>query len=351
MLGRSMTLDLAVEMDFDFKSPEYRDLFARSNATGFQSPTWLSCFYTTLAPAHSVQPWIITFRQRGRLEGLVALIKRQKSGIVLLEATDLGVSDYAAPVLSPRFERQLCDDGALQKAFRDALGAYDVLRIRPSRSEHSDAWQSLIGTCPQPLGFSAHSVDLQPPFDDWRRRKMEPKMASMAARKGRRWRKQHKVSLERLEDSNSILQAIDNLSLLRKGRFEGDPIQQRQVKEFYIQAAVGGAKSGESETWVLTSDGSVACILFGLTHNGRFLYLLIGADYEAYGRHSPGLQLYEGVIEDWMQRGGTNFDFTIGDEPFKKHYGTQAEPMSLFSSTRNLKGKVALKLMRNRLVR
>lgn len=346
-----MTFDLAVESDFEFKSSQYRDLFACSNATGFQSPTWLSCFYSILAPAHPVQPWIVTFRQKGRLEGLVALIKRQRSGIVLLEATDLGVSDYAAPVFSPGLEKQLHGDSSLQMAFRKALGAYDVLRIRPCRSEHVGAWQSLIGTSPQPLCFSAHSVDLQPPFDDWRVRKMDPKLASKVTRKCRRWRNQHKVSLERLDDPAAIVRAIDQLSLLRKGRFQGDPIQQRHVKEFYTQAAVEGARSGEAETWVLTSDGAVACILFGLTHNGRFLYLLIGADYEAHGRHSPGLQLYERVIENWMQRGGANFDFTIGDEPFKKQYGTQAEPMSLFSHTRNLKGKIALTILHNRLVR
>ena len=176
-------------------------------------------------------------------------------------------------------------------------------------------------------------------------------MASMAARKARRWKKQHKVSLERLEDSSSISRAITTLAHLRKGRFKGDPVPQPHVTEFFAQAAVACAKSGEAETWLLSSDGDVAGILFGLTHNGRFLYLLLGADYDAHGRHSPGLQLFEGVIEDWMRRGGTNFDFTIGDEPFKKQFGTQAERMSLFLSTRSIKGKLALKLMRNRLVR
>ncbi|SOE08807.1 CelD/BcsL family acetyltransferase involved in cellulose biosynthesis [Hoeflea halophila] len=346
-----MTFDLAVETDFEFQSSEYRDLFACSDATGFQSPTWLSCFYSILAPAHPVQPWIVTFRQKGRLEGLVALIKRRRAGIVLLESTDLGVSDYAAPVLSPGLDEQLRADRDLQDAVRQALGAYDVLRIRPCRREHIGAWQSLTGTSPQPLGFSAHSVDLQPPFEDWRVRKMDPKTASMVARKGRRWRNQHEVSVDRLDDPDAIVRAIDELSRLRKGRFDGDPIQQEQVKSFYAQAAVQGARSGEAETWLITSDGSVASILFGLTHNGRFLYLLIGADYEAHGRHSPGLQLYEGVIEDWMQRGGTNFDFTIGDEPFKQQYGTRAEQMSLFSHTRTLKGRLARKFLRNRLVR
>lgn len=339
------------ELGFDFKGQEYLDLFGRSDATAFQSPSWLSSFYGVMVPAQSAQSCIITFRQEGKLEGLVALIKRRKFGVMLLEATDLGVSDYAAPVLTPQLIKQLGESGEIQNAFRKALGEYDVLRIRPSRQQHCDAWQLLTGSSPQILNFSAHSIDLQSPFEDWRTQNLDPKMASMAARKSRRWRKQHAVSMERLEDAASIMRAVENLSQLRKGRFEGDQIQQQQISKFYAQAAVSGAKLNEAETWVLSSDGHIACILFGLTHNGRFLYLLIGADYETHGRHSPGLQMYEGVIEDWMKRGGINFDFTIGDEPFKQQYGTQAEPMSLFLKAGSFKGSMALKLMRKRMVR
>ena len=112
-----------------------------------------------------------------------------------------------------------------------------------------------------------------------------------------------------------------------------------------------GAGNGLAETWLLTSDGSIAGILFGLTHSGRFYYLLIGADYDNHGRHSPGLQMYDWIIEDWMERGGTSFDFTIGDEPFKMQFGTTASPMSRFLRAGSLKGKLAMTFAGNKLRR
>ena len=43
--------------------------------------------------------------------------------------------------------------------------------------------------------------------------------------------------------------------------------------------------------------------------------------------------MYDGIIEDWMRAGGTIFDFTIGDEPYKLTFG--AEPMPVWQMTRS----------------
>ena len=53
-----------------------------------------------------------------------------------------------------------------------------------------------------------------------------------------------------------------------------------------------------ARTYRLSLDGASVGYVFGLTWNGRFHYLLIGCDYAAHGRHSPGLILYDMIIED-----------------------------------------------------
>lgn len=356
----------AQENGFDFASKEYASLFAGSNASAFQSPLWLTNFYKVLAPHRQAEQLVVTLRDGGDdLIGLVPMIRRKKSGLVLVESTDLGVSDYAAPVLSDTAREVLRGDPRAQDEFLAAVGAHDIVRIQPALPENVDEWQDLLGCAAEPAGFSAHAVALAAPFDTWRKQTLDKKLSGMVARKGKRWKKQHRVELERLQDAASIELAIKNLARLRKGRFDGDPIQESAVAEFYANVASIGASgcqrlSGDPganeaycgvETWVLTSDGAVAGILFGLTFRGAFLYLLIGADYDAHGRHSPGLQMYDWIIEDWMARGGTSFDFTIGDEPFKQQFGTTARPMSRFLRAGSFKGRIALTAFGNRLRR
>ncbi|MEO0545707.1 MAG: GNAT family N-acetyltransferase [Pseudomonadota bacterium] len=328
----------------------YGSLFDAAGLSPFQHPLWLIPFYATLAPHRGAQPVWISIFDGDALVGAVPLIIRKKSGLNLLESTDLGVSDYAAPVLSELCLAKLQADESSAKRFLAALPSHDVLRVRPVREDHAMLWHCLLGFEPQPLGFGAHAVALEPPFEDWRAANLDRSFASQARRKGKRWRKQHDVSLDRLENRDAIKNAIVRLADLRSGRFEGDPIQEEPVVRFYAQVAAAGAAEHLTETWEVSSDGASVGILFGLTHRGRFHYLLIGVDYDGYGRHSPGLQMYEGIIEDWMGRGGTSFDFTIGDEPFKKSYGCVETPMVGFLRTGSLKGRLATLVMGKRLM-
>lgn len=340
-------VDLHAHSRFDFSQDAYRALLAQSCASAFQQPLWLENFYRHLPKNRHAVPLIVTIRDNDGLAGVVPLIRRRKSGLRLVEATDLGVTDYAAPILSQRL--MACDPTDLRKSFRRAIGGHDILRIRPVRDEHVAAWNQLIDCAASALDFSAHAVELTEPFEDWRATHLDRKVASQMTRKGKRWRKQHDVALERLVDEKAIRLAIANLAKLRAGRFEGDPIQEPFVEAFYADVAAQGAGEGVAETWIITSDNEPAGILFGLTDRGRFLYLLIGADYDGFGRHSPGLQMYDGIMEDWLSRGGSVFDLTIGDEPFKRQFGAQPTSMWMFLKAGSPVGRIALSLARNRL--
>lgn len=326
---------------FDFLSDAYRALFDQSCATAFQHPAWLDAFYQRLPKPRGAEPLIVTLREGDELVGVLPLIRRRKFGFALVESNDLGVSDYAAPVLDERFRSSVEDDGALQAGIRRAIDRCDLFRIRPVRAEHVADWKLLLGGEPLALDFSSHAVALESPMDVWRKANVDRKLSSQYLRKAKRWRKQHDVELKRLDDPDAIHNAVRKLANLRAGRFEGDPIQSDFVCDFYANVAVRGAASGFAETWLMSSDGEPAAIIFGLTHTGSFLYVLIGADYDNFGRHSPGLQMYDGIIEDWMGRGGTSFDFTIGDESFKAQFGTEATEMSIFLIPTSVVGRLA----------
>ena len=217
--------DIKLESDFDFTSAEYANVFSRARASAFQNPVWLDNFYKSMPQIFGAAPCIITFREKGILRGVVPMISRSKVGVRLLESADLGVSDYAAPVLDKELRRRLGSECALRKQFEDALGHYDVLRIKPVREEHVGCWQVLFPVDPMKLEFSAHSVDITPPFEDWQAAHVDPKLNGQIKRKAKRWKKQHEVELLRLTEKQDVSSAIGELTQLRQGRFEGDPLQ------------------------------------------------------------------------------------------------------------------------------
>lgn len=332
-------IKISVEPDFDFLSDEYHRLFARSSATAFQHPLWLSGLYRNLAPARGAEPLAVVGRdaQTGAADFVLPLIRRRKNGIVLIEATDLGVSDYSAPVAT----RDFAAPPALRTIVAEALPAHDLLRLRPVRAESVDAWQAFFDVTSVRLDFSAHAVALEPDYQGWRRRALSPGFAKGLDRKKARFARDAQGELRLLRDPSEIRDSIAAIQALRAGRFAGDQIQQDFVRDFYAGVATAGAADGFACTYVLLRDGEAIGHVFGLGHAGRFHYLMIGCDYERHGRHSPGLLLYDGIIQDWIAAGGTVFDFTIGDEAFKLDFGTTATPMFELSRAATLRGRLA----------
>ena len=334
-------LRIACEKSFDFSGPDYACLFEAAATGAFAHPLWLGTFYAMLAPARGAAPVVVTGRQpNGRLVFVLPMILRRVQGIRLLEATDLGVSDYAAPVIDPASRPALAADTTLTARIRAVLPGHDMLRLRPVRPEAVADWRMFLAAEPEPADFSAHAATLTAPYADWRRTAFSRSFQKYLDRRKKRLLKNPAVRLDRLEGP-AAAEAVHRLRDLRSGRFDGDPIQTPDVARFYAAIAERGSGAGFCALYRLSEGDTPIAYVFALTTGERLLYLLIGADYDNFGRHSPGLVLYDLMMEDWLARGGRIFDFTIGDEDFKADFGTAPTPMFILTGTPTVLGRAA----------
>jgi CelD/BcsL family acetyltransferase involved in cellulose biosynthesis len=335
--------------DFPFRSAEFADLVQRSDATAFQHPFWLDALHRIWSPARGAETVTVAGRaEDGRLCFVLPLLLRRRSGIALLETTDLGVSDYAAPLADQAWFRSLGHGDALAKAVAQVLPHHDLLRIRPVRPEHVPLWSAFLGGDVRALDFGAHAVSVHGSVESWRKLALSDSFARILARKHKRFFKAPTARLHVLQDPARIAEAMRQMAKWRVGRFEGDVIQDPAALAFYTAVAVEGAGSGFARTYALEAEGEVIGLTFAIGAAGRLNYLLIGCDYARFGRHSPGLLLYEGMIADWIAQGGDVFDFTIGDEAFKTDFGTTRTPMAEITRAASWRGSFALTAFRLR---
>lgn len=338
-----LSVNIAREDDFVWSAPEVTALHHAAGSPAFQHPLWLAAFYNRLVPARNASPIIITGRDihTGKLRFVLPLILRRKSTIALLEATDLGVSDYATPLVDRDWLSEASGKDDFASAVRKVLPVHDILRLRPVRAEDVALWQIFLPGQTTRLDFGAHAVLLSPPLEHWRSKALSPSFGRYLERKRKRFFKGSGARLRLLTDPSEIEAGILAIARLRVGRFDDDLIQNDAVRDFYSEVATKGAAEGLARTYVLERDGEALGYTFGLTSAGRFNYLLIGCDYDTHGRHSPGLLMYDGMIADWIASGGTVFDFTIGDEPFKADFGTNATAMFMIGAQPTIRGRLA----------
>lgn len=221
------------------------------------------------------------------------------------------------------------------------LPSYDLLRIRPVRAETVGRWQMFFDAEAVRQDFSAHAVSIFAPHTAWRQQALTASFAKYLDRKKKRLFRGGEAKFRLLTEPAEITAAIHAVRTLRAGRFEGDPIQTDFVYDFYAEVAAGGAGEGLTRTYALTFADEPIAYVFGLAHAGRFHYLLIGCDYASHGRHSPGLLMYDLIIENWAASGGDCFDFTISDEPFKSDFGAKPTRIYVLSHCATPRGKLA----------
>lgn len=337
-------LDTRLETGFDFAGAEYRALFEASDSGAFQHPLWLTAFYRDLAPHYRAKPVVITGRDvaSGELVFVLPLLERRRTAIVMLEAANLGVGDYSQPIVRKGWQAP----AGFANDIARVMPKHDILNIRPVRPEALDQWRQFVSAASHALHYSAHAVAVAPPFATWRAKALDPSFGKYLDRKKKRFLKSGSVSLTWLSDPQEIASAIGSIAAMRRGRFADDILQNGFARDFYSRVAASSGESGFGRVYRLTLDGKPVAIAFGLVLRGRFYYLLIGADYQEFGKHSPGLVLYDLMIEDWIAEGGEIFDFTIGDENFKADFGATPVPVHALVNARSMAGKLALAAFR-----
>ncbi|MEE9344640.1 MAG: GNAT family N-acetyltransferase [Methylococcales bacterium] len=269
--------------------------------------------------------------ETGALLAVIPLIRSQRANRVIVEYAFNGVSDYCSAVLHPDLYMHLDKFSSLSNQLLEAIGDHDVLYIEPVRQSDLALWEKLLETAPEKLAFDSHAVRFGEHYSQWRTENLGAKKRSQLDRKMRRLAETGTVNL-RLLPTEETASALTWASRYRKGRFPHDPIQQEVVLDFYKEVAETGAKSGFARTYMLTCNGAPVALCFGLVNSNSYHYLVLACDYDRYGRFSPGIMILDSAMSDWATEGGTVFDFTIGDEPFKTTF--RCKRTSMFKFTR-----------------
>src|SRR4051794_11548389 len=92
-------ITVALEPAFNFSGAEYRALHANSDATVFQSASWLDALHRDVGPLFDAAQATVTARdQDGRLMMVLPLVRRRQHSLAILEFADFGLCDYNAAV-------------------------------------------------------------------------------------------------------------------------------------------------------------------------------------------------------------------------------------------------------------
>ena len=338
---------ISVENSFNFLSKEYADLFAGSDAGAFQHPAVLAALYGKLLEPNGATPLIIAARSGPdkRLVMLLPLLRRSYAGLRVIEFADLGVTDYASPVVAgEEFARISADRQAVEGIVR-ALRPYDLLRIS-KLSPDTVPLERLFGLSRrEAMGTNCYAVPLEPTYEEWRSRRLDRSYAKELEKKTRQLKRRGEVDFACVTEPDAVRRTFEAMRAYRHLRYAaesgGDLMRREAYYEFYLGLALAAATGGFGRTYALRVDGEPVACAFALVHGGRVLVIVNGFDEAGYKRQSVGSLMFQEIARDCIARGDTILDFTIGDEPYKITFGGEPRPMAYVSRAGSLRGRVA----------
>lgn len=328
--------DVAREDELEFTSAEYVDLYHRSRATMFQHPLWLHEVYRTLAPRVHAEPVVVTVRssEDRRLLLVLPLVRRRHWGVRHVEFADLGVCDYAAPVLDEQAASALLADPDVMSDIRLAVGPVDLLRVDKLPGSPTQM-ATLLGTpSVRRLPYSTHRIGIEGDYSPWQQRMLDPSFLRHLARKRKRLRPKGELVLRTVHEHDEVDPVLERIQAFRRDRFEGrraiDLAQDPDRFAFYGQVAHEGIdQGGPARLVVLTLGGEVVAATLDLVDEKRHLFLLVGYDFGRLRNYSLGLLIVDLLLAAAFSEGTQEFDLTIGDEGYKADFG--ARPTTMFT--------------------
>ena len=338
---------LSVHTDLDDVEAEWRAFERVADRTAFQSFDWLGTWQRHIGGPAGTVPVIVVGRcELGETLFLLPLaIDRERFSRRL---TWLGAerSDYNAPMLAPSLPKRGLDWRSLWptivRAIRDRRLKFDLVDLRKM--------PEMVGDQPNGLMFvpavrhpnDAHVATLSENWDEFYKSKRSSSSRKVQRKHLNRLAEHGELRFIDSGDAEVVEATLGTLveqkarALARMGI--GNMFERPGIRNFYADLASDPSGSGAVHVSRLDVGTHVAATNMGLIHDGRYCLILSSYNDGALSRFGPGRAHLHELLRFAIERGLKEFDFTIGNEPYKLDWCDVRVPLFDHLSAVTLRG-------------
>jgi CelD/BcsL family acetyltransferase involved in cellulose biosynthesis len=326
---------LAVYDDLAAVEDEWRRFETSADCTVFQCYDWLSAWHRHIGSRQNVAPAIVVGR-RADGEPLFLFPLAVRPGAVR-RLTFLGhdLSDYNAPLLARDFSdrvsparfgelwAQIC--GMLQRRAQHRHDLVELTKLPEMVGAQANPFVQL-GVQLNPSG--AHLTELRGTWEQY----YEAKRSSSTRRRDRTKRKRlgefGEIRFVTPQARDEIARTLETLIEQKSRAFArmgvANIFAPAGRREFFLDLATNPRLRDLVHVSRLDVGPLWAAINLGLTFNGTYYHVLASYDDGEVSRFGPGATHLRDLLAYAIERGCRYFDFTIGDESYKREWADRS---------------------------
>jgi CelD/BcsL family acetyltransferase involved in cellulose biosynthesis len=276
----------------------------------------------------------------GRLALLLPLAAVRASGLRTVEFADLGVTDYNVPILGPAAPDDEAGATALWRAVRACLPSADLARFTKMPTTVAGRVNPLAllpGVAPSPV--HGNLIEVGDDYRRWQQETLDGFVRNDLRRAARRFEQHAGAMFLRVRDLATARRVYEDLRMMQRRRAAEAGFDYRldepAYDAVYRHALEAGLGDGSVILTALAVGEETVAASFGIS-DGRTCAMLRIADAGGDWRKKcmAGRLLMDRTMAQLHEEGYRSFDFSLGDQFYKRRIG--ARPVALVELTQAL---------------
>jgi len=301
----------------------------------FQSYDWLANWYKTIGISnYNILPKIIVVSKNSIPIALLPLGIRKSLGARVLEFLGGDQSDYNAPLILPKYST-LRKSKNIWEIIKDQLPVHDIQSFSnlPSKINQSD--NTIIHLWKCRYVYDSHYCSLPKTWKSYCDN-ISSKILNDSKRQFRRLEKKGNLEFLIASNNDEYNFFISSMFKQKRKRYQKtgaiDILSVEATRLFYKEFYKFLNFKKLIHLSVLRLNNEIIATHWGITYKKRFYFLLPTYADGEWSKYSAGRLLQQKLIEWAINNNFEIFDFTIGNEAYKKSWCNHS--MEIFSSER-----------------
>jgi CelD/BcsL family acetyltransferase involved in cellulose biosynthesis len=313
----------------------------------FQTYEWLENWYFNIGKEEAAQPYLVCVHtDSGRpLCFLPFEIKNKWNLRVLAWLGDILI-DYGAPIISSSFTERGIDFNIVWQEVIKRIPAVDMVWLTKMPEEINGFRNPICDLPCRRYHNKAYFVGLADSWNDFYEKHAAAKTRSTDRRKHRRISEIGKLSHTGTDGSDETVFREITQAMIEQKEHRYREINAPNFmgpaghKRFFAFPTANLLSSGRLHLSALYLDDKIITTHWGMVYRSRFYYFMPSFAKGPWMKYSPGRLLLFHLFKWCFQNDIKTFDFTIGDEPYKKDWSDSEMTLYQYFIARTWKGKI-----------
>jgi CelD/BcsL family acetyltransferase involved in cellulose biosynthesis len=295
------------------------ELEENSQIPPFQSYNWLLNWHQTAGKKYTL--FIACIILEGRIEAIFPFGINSTKIIKRLEWLGGSHADYMSPILRSESNYVLGNFNVLWGEVLASLPRFDVLSLTKQIPKIGNQANPFISIYPSSESMRSYQSVFNGEWGVFKD-SVSKKVLADSSRQRKRLSELGELKFNIVNPQEDHLEFLNCMFSFKQQRYKQmgvhDFLQAKGHRNFYINLPATISSTAKVHCSTLTLDDEVIALHWGVTDTKTFFYLMPAHDTLRWSKFSPGKLLLEDLLKWSNENRFSTFDFTGGEESYKK---------------------------------